>query len=75
MTHKPTGIFCYGFFPHGNRPSAMATVYRGTMMGPGVMPDLYWESSAPAAYNPEFDRAADVDQRELLGDSKACQPR
>ena len=47
LTHAPSGGFCYGFFPHGARPSGMGVAYRATVIGPGVTPDVSWEQRAP----------------------------
>lgn len=74
LTQNPRGNFCYGFFPHGNRPIGRGERYRATIIGPGVTPDVYWESPAPGAYNSELDRVANDEQRALAGDSKLCRP-
>jgi hypothetical protein len=56
LPHKPTGVFCYGFFKHnsgtggykhppsfsGVRPKGNGDMYRITAVGPGVMPDVMW---------------------------------
>jgi hypothetical protein len=47
--HRGTGVFCYGFFGHGSRPPGKGTRYRATVIGPGVTPDVYWESPARSA--------------------------
>ena len=75
LTHPGSGGFCYGFYPHGNRPSGMGTRYRATVSGPGVLPDVAWEGRAPGTYNRPFDAAADARQRALLGADPRCQPR
>jgi hypothetical protein len=54
LTHRDSGAFCYGFFPHGNRPSGMGERYRATIIGPGVTPDIYWEGDAPGPYDREL---------------------
>jgi hypothetical protein len=74
LAQNPGGNFCYGFFPHGNRPSGKGTRYRATIIGPGVTPDVYWEADAPGEYNRELDLAANAEQKELAGDSKYCRP-
>ena len=74
LTQNPRGNFCYGFFPHGNRPSGKGERYRATIIGPGVTPDVYWESTAPGTYNRELDLVANDEQRALVGDSKLCRP-
>jgi hypothetical protein len=56
LPHKPTGVFCYGFFRHnsgaggykhppnfrGFRPEGNGDLYRITAVGPGVTPDVGW---------------------------------
>ncbi len=51
LTHKPTGGFCYGFYPHGPHPVGAGTKYRATVIGPGVTPDVTWEGRAPGAFD------------------------
>jgi hypothetical protein len=68
VTHKNSGVFCYGFYPHGSHPSGMATRYRITIQGPGVMPDMYWEGVP----QPTYAKAYDTQQKTKLrayGDS------
>ena len=48
LTRRPTGRFCYGFYPHSEHPSGMGQAYRATVIGPGVAPDVSW-TGAPAA--------------------------
>jgi hypothetical protein len=60
LMHKGTGAFCYGFFPHGAHPVGAGVRYRGTIIGPGVTPDIYWEGPAPGAYDRELDRTANA---------------
>jgi hypothetical protein len=75
LTHRPTGGFCYGFYPHGERPSGRGIRYRATVIGPGVTPDVHWEGVPPATYDRTFDRAADVDLMALLAGDPTCRPR
>lgn len=60
VTHNPTGIFCYGFYPfdpttggYDHPPGTTAargpgtgTRYRLTAEGPGVLPDITWHGTA-----------------------------
>jgi hypothetical protein len=39
LMHRGTGAFCYGFYPHGDRPAGDGQRYRATIIGPGVTPD------------------------------------
>jgi hypothetical protein len=72
LSHNPTGIFCYGFFPHdptrsgyvhprgvlGMRPKGNGDHYRITAVGPGVTPDVMW--SAPGLHNYSRTNPGDV---------------
>jgi hypothetical protein len=40
LAHRPTGIFCYGFYPFTSRGPGNGTKYRLNVVGPGVTPDL-----------------------------------
>ena len=42
LAQRPNGAFCYGFYPHAGRPAGKGTQYRGTVIGPGVAPDVMW---------------------------------
>ncbi len=74
LTHVRTGKFCYGFYPHGNRPSGMGTRYRATIIGPGVTPDIYWEAPSPGSYNKSFDLAQHTKQQLFLKGDHLCKP-
>lgn len=74
LMHKGTGTFCYGFYPHGNRPAGNGKRYRATIIGPGVTPDVMWEGDALGPYDAALDRQlADV-QRELFASDNLCKP-
>lgn len=74
VTHNPTGIFCYGFYPHGARPAGKGSAYRATVVGPGVLPDLMWRARAPGPYDPDKDAAANAEQQAKFSDG-LCRPR
>jgi hypothetical protein len=74
LTQNPRGNFCYGFYAHGNRPSGKGERYRATIIGPGVTPDVYWESAAPGPYDRELDLVANEEQKEIAGSGKYCRP-
>jgi hypothetical protein len=40
LTHNPTGVFCYGFYPFTKRGPGNGAKYRLNVVGPGVTPDL-----------------------------------
>jgi hypothetical protein len=65
LSHKPSGVFCYGFFKHnagaggyahppgfsGMRPQGFGDMYRITAPGPGVTPDVMWTDNALHGFN------------------------
>jgi hypothetical protein len=63
VTHNASGIFCYGLYHHGSLPSGKGEAYRATAVGPGVLPDLMWQGSAPGPYDPAQDAIANAEQR------------
>ena len=40
LAHKPTGVFCYGFYKFSPRGPGTGAKYRLTAIGPGVTPDV-----------------------------------
>jgi hypothetical protein len=40
LAHKPTGVFCYGFYRFSPRGPGNGVKYRLTAIGPGVTPDV-----------------------------------
>jgi hypothetical protein len=72
LVHNPTGAFCYSVNPHGSHPSGKGTMYRATVIGPGVTPDLYWQGNSPGPYDAAADATANA-AIAALGD-KLCKP-
>jgi hypothetical protein len=72
LMHTRTGKFCYGFYRHGARPEGNGTRYRATIIGPGVMPDVYWEANALGGYDQGFDLAQHAVQKEFLAGDSLC---
>jgi hypothetical protein len=72
LTHRMAGSFCYGFYPHGSHPVGKGTQYRATAEGPGVAPDVMWQSAAPGSYDASADAAANA-KLKSLGDT-SCRP-
>lgn len=72
LMHKGTGKFCYGFYSHGARPVGAGTKYRATIIGPGVTPDIYWESDALGEYDQAFDLEMHEAQKAFYGADKLC---
>jgi hypothetical protein len=68
VTHNPTGIFCYGFFPHGPHPSGMGEAYRATVVGAGVLPDQMWQGRTLGAYDRDRDAQANAERKALFQD-------
>lgn len=74
LSHGGTGTFCYGFYTHGEHPIGKGTRYRATAIGPGVTPDVMWQSPALGPYDPALDRQlADVLRATVAGDP-LCRP-
>jgi len=74
LAHNPNGNFCYGFYPHGSHPAGRGRAYRATSSGPGVTPDVFWQSDAPGTYDSVSDRAANDEQRALAASGDSCRP-
>jgi len=76
LAQRPTGAFCYGFYPHGPRPSGEGTHYRATVIGPGVTPDVMWEGDAPGPFSVQRERQANAQQRQLFAgrSGNGCTP-
>ncbi|HXH88503.1 MAG TPA: hypothetical protein VNI55_07860 [Gaiellaceae bacterium] len=72
LMHKGTGKFCYGFYTHGARPIGAGTRYRATIIGPGVTPDIYWESDALGEYDKEFDLQMHEEQKTFYVGDGLC---
>lgn len=72
LMHKGTGKFCYGFYSHGAHPVGAGTRYRATIIGPGVTPDIYWESDALGEYDLEYDLQMHAEQKEFYVGDKLC---
>ncbi|MGZ4402205.1 MAG: hypothetical protein ACXVRI_05090 [Gaiellaceae bacterium] len=72
LTHKSSGAFCYGFYPHGTSPVGKGTSYRATVEGPGVTPDVMWQSLGPGLFDPIRQADANTSIR-ALGDNQ-CNP-
>ncbi len=75
LMHKNTGTFCYGFYPHGNRPAGHGERYRATIIGPGVTPDVMWQGDSPGAYDEFRDRELADAQRATYSSRSPLQAR
>jgi len=83
VARRPDGTFCYGFVPHTThsgerRPAGHGARYRLAVSGPGVTPDVVWESAGLANYDPEnathvgHETAMNALQRSLMARSTVC---
>jgi hypothetical protein len=69
---RPTGAFCYSLFPSAGGPSGKGQAYRATVIGPGVMPDLTWESTLGAPRPDERTRGRGVTAQRTPTASGLC---
>jgi hypothetical protein len=72
LAHKPTGVFCYGFYPFTSRGAGNGAKYRLTAIGPGVTPDV--SINVAGLHDYDAKNAADVAyerQQNALEDSIA----
>jgi hypothetical protein len=72
LTHKSSGAFCYGLYPHGASPAGKGTSYRATVEGPGVTPDVMWQSVGPGPFDATQEADANDSIRAL--DDSQCKP-
>jgi hypothetical protein len=79
LAHRPSGIFCYGFYPFTKRGPGSGEKYRLTVIGPGVTPDVSITIPGLRDYNPNnpADVAHERQQNALQdsivpADSKKC---
>jgi hypothetical protein len=64
LAHKPTGVFCYGFYLHGGPPGT-GSAYRLTVQGPGVTPIVSWSGEALPQYDATLEQQMNDLQRSL----------
>jgi hypothetical protein len=74
LAHQPNGTFCYGFYPHGAHPAGTGQLYRMTVIGPGVTPDVSWEGPSPGAYDSVKASTQVTVQRSLMSHDPLCVP-
>jgi hypothetical protein len=72
LAHGPAGTFCYLLAPHGSHPDGTGTLYRATAIGPGVMPDRFWQGPGPGPYDAALDGQANAVQKSWS--DRACYP-
>ena len=74
LTHRSAGTFCYGFYPHGSRPTGAGERYRATVIGPGVTPDVMWQGRSLGPYDKALDSRLFEVQRALYRGDNLCKP-
>ena len=76
LAQRPNGAFCYGFYPHGGRPAGKGTRYRATVIGPGVAPDVMWQSDAPGPFDVTREKQANAHQQQIFAgrNGEGCKP-
>ena len=72
LVHNPTGAYCYSFNPHGYHPAGKGVRYRGTIMGPGVTPDVGFEVQSPGPVDQTMRARANAEIATLR--DKLCRP-
>jgi hypothetical protein len=72
LSHRPTGVFCYGFYGFTSRGPGNGAKYRLTAIGPGVTPDVSVTIPGLHDYNPNSSEdVAYEHQQNALQDSIA----
>jgi hypothetical protein len=77
---KPTGAFCYSFWPTHDaslpgapaRPAGNGTRYRISVVGPGVTPDVVAEAADPGPYDAAAERTRDALFTRVTAGDKFC---
>jgi hypothetical protein len=78
LAHRPTGIFCYGFYRFSSRGPGNGAEYRLSAVGPGVTPDV--SITIPGLHDYDARNPADVEYERqqngllssILGVDKKC---
>ena len=77
---KPTGAFCYSFWPTHDRslpgaparPAGNGAKYRISVVGPGVTPDVVAETRDLGPYDPAVEKRQDVLFRRVTAGDSFC---
>jgi hypothetical protein len=78
LAHRPTGVFCYGFYRFSSRGPGNGAMYRLTAPGPGVTPDVSITVPGLHDYNPAsstdvaYERQQNALQDSVAGADKKC---
>jgi hypothetical protein len=78
LAHRPTGVFCYGFYRFSSRGPGNGVKYRLTASGPGVTPDVSITILGLHDYNPNnsadvaYEQQQNALQDSIAGGDKKC---
>ena len=78
LAHRPTGVFCYGFYPSTSRGPGNGAKYRLTAIGPGVTPDVSVTVPGLHDYDPKssgdvaYEHQQNALQDSIAGVDKKC---
>jgi hypothetical protein len=78
LAHRPTGVFCYGFYRFSPRGPGNGAMYRLTAPGPGVTPDVSITIPGLHDYDPNsstdvaYEREQNALQDSVAGADKKC---
>jgi hypothetical protein len=78
LSHRPTGVFCYGFYGFTSRGPGNGAKYRLTAIGPGVTPDVSVTLPGLHDYNPNssedvaYEHQQNALQDSIAGVDKKC---
>jgi hypothetical protein len=78
LAHRPTGVFCYGFYRFSSRGPGNGAMYRLTASGPGGTPDVSITIAGLHDYNPNsstdvaYERQQNALQDSIAGADKKC---
>jgi hypothetical protein len=78
LAHRPTGVFCYGFYRFSPRGPGNGAKYRLTAIGPGVTPDVSITIPGLHDYNPNnsadvaYEHQQNALQASIAGGDKKC---
>jgi hypothetical protein len=78
LAHRPTGVFCYGFYPFTKRGPGNGAKYRLNVVGPGVTPDVSVVVAGLHDYDPNspgdvaYERQQNALLDSIVGVDKKC---
>jgi hypothetical protein len=78
LAHKPSGVFCYGFYKFSSRGPGTGARYRLTAIGPGVTPDVSITLNGLHDYNRNnsedvaYERQQNALQDQVAAGDKKC---